>query len=97
MSSQPVLQLINELKSDDINSRINSIENLNTISLALGKERTRKELLPFLFGSLQIIKNYSLKNYLMMMKRFSSQWLNRYQCLLIVSVVLSMLNCFFQF
>ena len=50
MSSQPVLQLINELKSEDINARINSIENLSTISLALGKERTRKELIPFLFG-----------------------------------------------
>ena len=50
MSSQPVLQLINELKSDDINARLNSIENINTIAIALGKERTRKELLPFLFG-----------------------------------------------
>ena len=50
MSSQPVILLINELKSDDINSRVNSVENITTIAIALGKERTRKELLPFLFG-----------------------------------------------
>jgi serine/threonine-protein phosphatase 2A regulatory subunit A len=40
--------MIDELKSDDKKKRINSVKNLNTISIALGMERTRNELLPYI-------------------------------------------------
>ena len=32
----------------DLKYRVNSVENLSTISVALGKERTRNELLPYI-------------------------------------------------
>lgn len=44
----PIAVLIDELKNDDINLRLNSIHKLPTIAKALGEERTRKELIPFL-------------------------------------------------
>ncbi len=37
-----------ELKNDEPLRRLNSINRLNTIALALGEERTRSELIPFL-------------------------------------------------
>lgn len=44
----PIAVLIDELKNDDIQLRLNSIRKLSTIARALGAERTRKELIPFL-------------------------------------------------
>ncbi|KAK6242831.1 hypothetical protein SCA6_008220 [Theobroma cacao] len=44
----PIAVLIDELKNDDIQLRLNSIRRLSTIACALGEERTRKELIPFL-------------------------------------------------
>jgi len=44
----PIAILIDELKNDDIQLRLNSIRRLSTIARALGEERTRKELIPFL-------------------------------------------------
>ncbi|KAL0657963.1 hypothetical protein Bca4012_078548 [Brassica carinata] len=44
----PIAVLIDELKNDDIQLRLNSIRRLSTIARALGEERTRKELIPFL-------------------------------------------------
>lgn len=46
----PIAVLIDELKNDDIALRLNSIRRLSTIALALGEERTRSELIPFLKG-----------------------------------------------
>ncbi|XP_065189839.1 serine/threonine-protein phosphatase 2A 65 kDa regulatory subunit A alpha isoform-like [Sycon ciliatum] len=49
----PIQVLIDELRNDDeqrnedVQLRLNSIKRLSTISLALGEERTRKELIPF--------------------------------------------------
>ena len=40
-----------ELKNEDIALRLNSVRRLSTIALALGEERTRKELIPFLADS----------------------------------------------
>jgi len=40
--------LIDELKAPEKSKRINSIKNLQTISVALGQERTRTELLPYI-------------------------------------------------
>ena len=40
--------MIDELKSDDKKKRIASVENLSTICIALGTERTRNELLPYI-------------------------------------------------
>ena len=37
-----------ELRNEDVALRLNSVHRLATIALALGEERTRKELLPFL-------------------------------------------------
>jgi serine/threonine-protein phosphatase 2A regulatory subunit A len=45
-----VAVLISELKHEDIEFRLNSISKLSTITDALGPERTRTELVPFLQG-----------------------------------------------
>lgn len=42
--------LLEDLKSSDSKVKANAIKGLNTIAFALGKERTRNELLPFLSG-----------------------------------------------
>ncbi|CDW58966.1 serine:threonine protein phosphatase 2A 65 kDa [Trichuris trichiura] len=44
----PVAVLIDELRNEDVQLRLNSIRKLSTIALALGAERTRSELIPFL-------------------------------------------------
>ncbi|KAL7413348.1 armadillo-type protein [Mrakia frigida] len=44
----PIAVLIDELKSDDVSLRLTSIRRLSTIALALGPQRTREELIPFL-------------------------------------------------
>jgi len=44
----PIAILIDELKNDDIQLRLNSIRRLGTIAKALGEDRTRRELIPFL-------------------------------------------------
>lgn len=43
----PIAVLIDELRNEDVQLRLNSIKKLSTIALALGAERTRGELLPF--------------------------------------------------
>ena len=48
----PIAILIDELKSDDVTLRLNSIHRISTIALALGPERSRDELIPFLHESL---------------------------------------------
>ena len=50
-SLYPVAILIDELKNEDIQLRLNSIRRLSTIAVALGVERTRDELIPFLNGA----------------------------------------------
>eukprot|EP00299_Pterocystis_sp_00344_P002400 c12712_g1_i1.p1 GENE.c12712_g1_i1~~c12712_g1_i1.p1 ORF type:complete len:585 (+),score=124.17 c12712_g1_i1:58-1812(+) len=45
---QPINVLIEDLKSEDIAQRLSSIKRLSTIAVALGPERTRAELVPFL-------------------------------------------------
>uniref|UniRef100_A0A2K5MQA2 Uncharacterized protein n=1 Tax=Cercocebus atys TaxID=9531 RepID=A0A2K5MQA2_CERAT len=47
-SLYPIAVLIDELCNEDVQLRLNSIKKLSTIALALGVERTRSELLPFL-------------------------------------------------
>eukprot|EP00898_Chlorokybus_atmophyticus_P001885 jgi/Chlat1/2698/Chrsp180S08752 len=47
-SLYPIAVLIDELKNEDVQLRLNSIRRLSTIAFALGEERTRKELIPFL-------------------------------------------------
>lgn len=47
----PIAVLIDELKNEDITLRLNSIRRLSTIALALGEDRTVKELIPFLKDS----------------------------------------------
>ncbi|KAI6660968.1 Serine/threonine-protein phosphatase 2A 65 kDa regulatory subunit A beta isoform [Oopsacas minuta] len=47
-SLYPIAVLIDELRNEDVQLRLNSIRKLSTIALALGCERTRKELIPFL-------------------------------------------------
>lgn len=44
----PIAILIDELKHEDVQLRLNSIKRLDTIATALGVERTRSELIPFL-------------------------------------------------
>merc|ERR1712038_2076214 len=47
-SLYPIAVLIDELRNEDVQLRLNSIKKLSTIALALGVERTRSELIPFL-------------------------------------------------
>ncbi|KAL7269783.1 protein phosphatase 2A structural subunit [Rhizina undulata] len=49
----PIAVLIDELKHDDVVLRLNAIKRLSTIALALGAERTRDELIPFLDESVE--------------------------------------------
>ncbi|CCK72677.1 protein phosphatase 2A structural subunit TPD3 KNAG_0L00540 [Huiozyma naganishii CBS 8797] len=44
----PLALLMDELKHDDIANRVEAMKKLDTIALALGTERTRDELIPFL-------------------------------------------------
>jgi serine/threonine-protein phosphatase 2A regulatory subunit A len=44
----PIHLLLDELKSEDVVLRLSSIRRLSTIALALGPQRTRDELIPFL-------------------------------------------------
>ena len=45
--------LLEDLKNPEIKIKINAVHNLRGISLALGRERTRRELLPYLLSCLQ--------------------------------------------
>uniref|UniRef100_A0A1I7XUN7 Protein phosphatase PP2A regulatory subunit A n=1 Tax=Heterorhabditis bacteriophora TaxID=37862 RepID=A0A1I7XUN7_HETBA len=47
-SLYPIAVLIDELRNEDVQLRLNSIRKLSTIALALGVERTRNELIQFL-------------------------------------------------
>lgn len=42
---------MDELRSDDVQLRLNAIHRVSTIALALGPERARDELVPFLHDS----------------------------------------------
>jgi serine/threonine-protein phosphatase 2A regulatory subunit A len=42
---------MDELRSEDVQLRLNAIHSIPTIALALGPERSRDELVPFLQGS----------------------------------------------
>ena len=44
----PIALLIDELKSQDQKKRISSVKSLDTVARALGPERTRLELLPYI-------------------------------------------------
>mmetsp|Transcript_9695 Transcript_9695/g.16828 ORF Transcript_9695/g.16828 Transcript_9695/m.16828 type:complete len:582 (+) Transcript_9695:62-1807(+) len=48
----PIAILIEELKNEDVQTRLNAIRRLSTIALALGEQRTRDELIPFLVESI---------------------------------------------
>lgn len=43
--------LVEEMKSEDTEARIAAMRKLRTIARALGPERTRKDLIPFLNGT----------------------------------------------
>jgi serine/threonine-protein phosphatase 2A regulatory subunit A len=47
----PIAVLIDELKHEDVALRLNAVRRVSTIALALGVERTRQELLPYLSGT----------------------------------------------
>jgi len=47
-SLYPIAVLIDELRTDDVQIRLRSIEKLSVIAKALGPKRTRDELLPFI-------------------------------------------------
>lgn len=48
----PIAILIDELKNEDITTRLASFRKLSTIALALEPERTREEFIPFLSESI---------------------------------------------
>jgi serine/threonine-protein phosphatase 2A regulatory subunit A len=63
----PIAVLIDELKHEDVVLRLNAIKRLSTIALALGPERTRSELIPFLDGK---HLKFDYQNLLMMKMKF---------------------------
>lgn len=58
-SLYPIHLLMDELKSDDVVLRLSSIRRLSTIALALGPQRTRDELIPFLQVSFLSLHTYN--------------------------------------
>jgi len=54
METNPIVVLIEEMKSPELLHRLHALENLNIIANALGKDRTIDELLPFLSGTIKI-------------------------------------------
>lgn len=67
--------LIEEMKSDDCKKRLNSLKHLNSIALALGPERTRSELIPFLstgnYFHFDIINKWIIYHYKIYSEYFS--------------------------
>lgn len=55
----PIAVLVDELKNEDVQLRLNAIRNLSTIAMALGPQRTRDELIPFLNGKIGIFETRS--------------------------------------
>lgn len=47
----PIAVLIDELRHDEVQTRVNAVQQLEHIALALGPTRTRNELIPFLVES----------------------------------------------
>lgn len=45
--------LLEDLRSSETKTKLNAIKNLSVISFALGKERTRNELIPFIIGKIK--------------------------------------------
>ncbi|CAG8503799.1 11723_t:CDS:10 [Diversispora eburnea] len=60
-SLYPIAVLLDELRADDVNFRLNAIRRLSTIALALGVQRTRDELIPFLDDSARNSSRYKLE------------------------------------
>ena len=60
-SLYPIHLLMDELKSDDVVLRLASIRRLSTIALALGPQRTREELIPFL----QVSRDFNLSYFVL--------------------------------
>lgn len=50
----PIAVLVDELKHEEVALRLNAIHRLTTIALALGPERTRQELVPFLTDGMRL-------------------------------------------
>jgi serine/threonine-protein phosphatase 2A regulatory subunit A len=51
MKIAPIAILMDELRSEDVQLRLNAIHSIPTIALALGPSRSRDELVPFLQDS----------------------------------------------
>ena len=68
MSLPTIPNLIDELRSDDSKKRLNSVKNLSSIAQAMGTEKTKNELLPFLEGKKNI--KYLFLNILMVFSFF---------------------------
>ena len=49
----PIAVLIDELRAEEQKKRINAVENLGTIAIALGPERSRNERLPYIMELLE--------------------------------------------
>lgn len=49
----PMALLTEEVKADEVETRIKAVRRLTTVAQALGLERTRSELVPFLRGRLR--------------------------------------------
>ncbi len=48
----PIAILMDEMRSEDVQLRLNAVRRISTIALALGFDRTREDLIPFLQDSL---------------------------------------------
>ena len=57
-NNSPISVLVDTLKKDNIANRVKAIENLTTFCTALGPNRTRVELIPFIKGKSQPRKKF---------------------------------------
>ena len=48
MDDDSILSLIDELKAEDHNTRLHAINSLHIIAVAIGEEKTRTELIPYM-------------------------------------------------
>ncbi|VDO04148.1 unnamed protein product [Rodentolepis nana] len=53
----PLAVLIEELRNEDVRFRLNSVQRLSTIALALGPEKTRGQLIPFLTDAIYDVED----------------------------------------
>ena len=102
-SLYPIAVLIDELRNEDVQLRLNSIKKLSTIALALGVERTKSELIPFLTDTIydevivrkRFIEKLNTLAYLVYISFFNKKNITFYHFRLIIAFICNFRMKFF--